>query len=75
MAPFHVWSKVCQFAPPMDGSNTDFAPHIEGRHADFGPYMEWRHSFRYQQIAKITISANFEKYFIQTNYILGVYMT
>ena len=52
---------VFQFAPHMDGSNADFAPHMEGSHADFAPHMEWRHSFRDPKIAKIAISANFQK--------------
>ena len=64
LAPFHVQSKVCKFAPHMDRRNADFTPH-----------MEQRYSFRAQQKAKSDISAIFSKYICQTTFILGVYMT
>ena len=59
----------------MYESNADFAPHMEGRHADFAPHMEQRHSFRDQKIAKTAIFANFQREFLKTTNILGVYMT
>ena len=61
MAPFHVRSKGCKFAPHMDGSNADFAPHMEESHADYAPHMERTHSFREQIIAKTAIFANFKR--------------
>ena len=75
IAPFNVMSKVSKFAPHMDGSNADFAAHMEGSQAKFAPHMEWRHSFRDHIIAKVAILPNFQKLFILTTYILGVYMT
>ena len=68
-------SKVCKYAPHMDGSNAHFAPHMEGRHTDFAPHMEGRHSFRDQIIAKTTIFANFQRELFKTTNIFGVYMT
>ena len=72
MSPPYVPSKVCKFAPHMNGSNTDFAPHMEGSHADFAPHMEGshadfaphielRHSFRDQIISKTASFANFQR--------------
>ena len=85
VSPLHVWSKVCiapfyvrskdhKFASHLEWSNADFAPHMEGSNADFAPHMERRHSFRDQQIAKISISANIFVSFFQTTFILGIYM-
>ena len=62
MASIHVRSKVCKFAPHIDGSNADFAPHMEGSHADFSPHIEQRHSFRDQIIAKSACLPMFKGY-------------
>ena len=75
IAPNHVRSKVCKFALHMDGSNADFAPHKEGSHTDIALHMEQRHSFRDKIIAKTTSFANFQREFLKTTIILGVYMT
>ena len=70
IAPIHVQSKVSQFALHMDGSNADFALHMEGSHANLAPHIEWRHSFRDHQIAKIAISAYFQKLFFSNHFYL-----
>ena len=74
IALIYVRSKVCKFAPHIDGSNSDFAPQMEGSLADFAPHMERRHNFRDQIIAKTVSFANLERELFKTNNILRVYI-
>ena len=75
MAPFHVRSRVCIASIDVRSKLCKFAPHIDGCNADFAPPMDQRHSFRDKIISKTAIFANFQSELLKTTNILGVYMT
>ena len=59
VALIHVQSKFAKFAL-----------HLEVSNADFAPQRKERHIFRDQNVLEIAISANFQKYFVETSFLL-----
>ena len=68
MASFHVRSKVSIAHIHVRSKVCQFAPHIDGSNADFAPHIDGSNA------DCNIISVNFQKIFLQNNYILGVYI-